>query len=190
MKRIGIFGGTFNPIHTGHLIIAQEVLEQLNLDKVFFVPCNIAPHKIERNLAKAEDRLKMASLAIKGNLSFKVSDWEIKRKGTSYTVDTLKKFKSVFGKQVKLFFIIGADNLKDLNKWKDIKVILQLARMVVVNRPGHPINKIPRNFLKVIIPGIDISSSAIRRRVALKKKVDYFLPCNLSQFIKKQRIYN
>jgi len=189
MMRIGIFGGTFNPIHSGHLIIAQEVLEQLKLDRIIFVPCFLPPHKIERKLAKANDRLKMVSLAVRSNRHFKVSGWEIKQKGISYTVDTVKHFNNLFRDKASLFFIIGADNLKDLNRWKDSKAIMKLAKMVVVNRPGQSLKNLRKEFIPVLIPGIDIASSLIRRRISQKRGIDYFLPSNVKAYIKKRRLY-
>ncbi|MDP2938785.1 MAG: nicotinate-nucleotide adenylyltransferase [Candidatus Omnitrophota bacterium] len=189
MTRIGIFGGTFNPIHLGHLIIAQKVLENLDLKRIIFVPCYIPAHKSKKKLVDAQDRFKMVSLAIEGNSRFKVSSWEIKQKATSYTIDTLKHFKNKLGKNALLFFIIGSDSLKELMKWKDVKGILKLVRLVVVNRPGYNFRKLPRGFIKVSIPGIDISSSLIRKRLSQSKSVDYFLSDKVSEYIKKKRLY-
>lgn len=190
MRRIGIFGGTFNPIHLGHLIIAQEVLEQLGLDKIIFMPSFLPPHKRARKLANAEDRFRMVSLALNRNSYFEVSNWEIRQRKTSYTIDTLKYYKSKFGKKALLFFIIGSDSLKELKKWKDIQGILRLVKVVVVNRPGYPLNNLPKNFIKVLIPGIDISSSLIRRQLALKRNVDYFVTREVEAYIKKKRLYS
>ncbi len=190
MKRIGIFGGTFNPIHLGHLTIAQEVRKRLKLDQVIFVPSFAPPHKVERKLAKAEDRFKMVLLSVKGNAYFRASDWEVKRKITSYSIDTLKHFRNKFGAGTKLFFIIGSDNLKGLRKWKDIKEILKLAKMVVVNRPGHALKGLPKGFLKVAIAGINISSSLIRRRLASHKNADCYLNREVKRYIQKKRLYS
>ncbi len=189
MKRIGIFGGTFNPVHLGHLIIAREVRRRLKLGKVIFVPSFMPPHKVERKLAGAEDRFKMVCLSVKGSSYFEASDWEIKRKATSYTVDTLKHFRDKFGKAAALFFIIGSDNLKGLKKWKDIEDILKLARMVVVNRPGHSLKGLPKKFLRVAIAGIDISSSLIRRRIGLQRNADQFLNREVIKYIREKILY-
>lgn len=189
-KRIGIFGGTFNPVHLGHLKIAQVVLERLNLDKIIFVPCFYPPHKIERKLAKPEDRLKMVSLAIKGNPDFQVSGWEIKHRRISYTIDTLKFLRNKIGKDAWLYFIIGSDNLKQIKKWKDIKGVLKLTKMVVVNRPGSAVSNLPGGFAKVNLPGINISSSLIRRYIALKREVGCFLPDKVLAYINRKRIYS
>ncbi len=189
MRRIGIFGGTFNPIHTGHLIIAQEVLERIKLEKVIFVPCFIPPHKKETNLISATDRFKMASLAVKSNPKFEISNCEVRRKKVSFTIDTLKFFKNKFNGKADLFFIIGSDNIKEFKKWKGINEILKLVKMVVVNRPGHPMKYLAKGFYKVLIPGIDISSSLIRKRVALRKIIDYFLPSEVLIYIKNKGLY-
>ena len=120
MNRIALFGGTFNPIHFGHLLIAEEAFRRLKLKKVFFIPCYAPPHKTSRNLASAQDRLAMIKMAVRKNRHFEVSDLEIKRVGKSYTVDTIREFKKHFSKSTRLMFIIGSDMLDDLKAWKEI----------------------------------------------------------------------
>jgi len=111
VKRIGILGGTFNPVHIGHLAIAQMASDKLRLDKVIFVPCNLPPHKSVKNMPSAHHRYNMVKLAIAGNDQFEISNFEIKKNGKSYSIDTLKYFRRLFGKSAKLFFIVGGDTV-------------------------------------------------------------------------------
>ena len=162
--RIGILGGTFNPIHVGHLVLAEEAREKLNLDKVIFVPAYIPPHKKEEALAEPNDRFKMVELALRGNSDFEVSSFEIDSKTTSYSVETLKAFKQKYGEEAKLFFITGADSLGEIYSWKEIDQIFKLSHFIVANRPGYDIangpadNKIKFCFdlLDRTFPGSDI----------------------------------
>ncbi len=117
--KIGVLGGTFNPVHAGHLILAEEMREKLGLDQVVFIPTCIPPHKQAKGIAPADDRMAMVKLAIKGNRSFSVSDVEIKRQGASYTIDTIRQLKKSYPRD-ELIFIIGSDLLKYLDDWKDI----------------------------------------------------------------------
>ena len=189
MKRIGILGGTFNPIHMGHLAIAQVSRERLSLDKVYFVPTNIPPYKSSRSVISSLHRYNMVNLAIKGNPFFGVSDFEIKREGKSYSIDTVEHFKKVFSKNAKLFFIVGEDAFMTLHTWRKIEEISKLVTFVVVNRPGFK-DKQPKIKSKAIVmPGLDISSSAIRRDLRSGKTVKYFLPEKVLGYIKKKKIY-
>ncbi|MDP3142428.1 MAG: nicotinate-nucleotide adenylyltransferase, partial [Candidatus Omnitrophota bacterium] len=141
--KIGILGGTFNPLHVGHLAIAEAIRDKINLDKVIFVPSYIPPHKSKIKLAAAGMRFKMVKAGIKGNPNFSVSDSEIIRQGKSYSVDTLRYFRKLYRRKAKLYFIIGADSLPELKTWREIRAILKLARFVVVNRPGYAIKNLP-----------------------------------------------
>ncbi|MFC1658597.1 nicotinate (nicotinamide) nucleotide adenylyltransferase, partial [Candidatus Omnitrophota bacterium] len=126
-KKIGILGGTFNPIHMGHLILAEEVLQKIGLSRMVFVPTNIPPHKDNTEIIPAPHRLKMLNLAISGNPGFAVSDIEVKRGNRSYTIDTIKEFNRIYpGKE--LYFIIGSDLFSYLNEWKDLKEIIGLVK--------------------------------------------------------------
>ncbi|MDD5501774.1 MAG: nicotinate (nicotinamide) nucleotide adenylyltransferase, partial [Candidatus Omnitrophica bacterium] len=122
--KIGVIGGTFNPVHIGHLILAEEAREKLGLDKVILIPTAMPPHKDASGIAPAEDRLKMLKLSVKGNKFFSVSDMEIRRRGRSYTIDTLRELKRRFARD-EIYFIIGSDLLKYLNEWKDLGQILE-----------------------------------------------------------------
>jgi nicotinate-nucleotide adenylyltransferase len=186
--KIGILGGTFNPIHLGHLILAQEVMEKLNLEKIIFVPAYLPPHKDNSDIAPALDRFKMVKLAIKGNKRFSVSDIEIKRKGRSYTIDTVKEFKKLYPND-ELYFIIGSDLLNYLDSWKDLDEILKLINFVVATRPGYPLEKIPAHIFRIDIRAIDISGFEIRQAIKNKKSFRYLVPEPVYRYINKRGLY-
>lgn len=189
MKRIGVLGGTFNPIHMGHLAIAQMAQERFVLEKVIFVPCNLPPHKRVENLAPARDRYHMVRLAIKGHPLFDISDFEVKRRGKSYTIDTLEYLRDIYPPKTKIFFIIGGDSFPYLETWRRIEDILDLASFIVVNRPGYRRKRTGIPHHSVIMPGIDISSSFLRRRVAQGKSIKYLVPDAVFQYINQQKLY-
>lgn len=138
---IGIFGGSFNPIHIGHLIAAEEVFQQRSLSKVVFIPTGISPHKESGDLIDASHRYQMVKDAIHDNEHFEISDIEIKRSGRSYTVDTIKAFKEMYGEQHNLYLIVGTDMINEICTWKDIDILSQMCRFIVVNRFPVSINK-------------------------------------------------
>src|SRR6185436_14597746 len=141
MQAVAIFGGTFNPIHYGHLATAEEVRTKFNLDKVIFVPTNLPPHKNQSDLVSARQRWLMTHLATVSNLCFEVSTFEIDSGGKSYTIDTVKHFRKFYGEKVKLYFIIGADMLSEISTWKNIGEILKICSFIAVPRPGFNIQK-------------------------------------------------
>ncbi len=191
-SRIGIFGGSFDPPHVGHLIIAEEARERLNLQKVFFVPAFIPPHKPNAARSNPEHRLQMTKLAIAGNDALEVSDIELRRKGISYTVDTLREFKQRFSK-AELFLIVGADNLLDLDSWKSPDEIRELASLAVYRRRGFDDSQKLKAMEKDIyfLQGtpLDFSSSEIRRRVANGKSLRYLVPEKVEQYILTHGLY-
>ena len=189
MRRIGFFGGTFNPIHLGHLTIAEIVLGALKLDEIIFIPTFLPPHKIDRELISAEHRLNMVKFAIKDNPRFKVSDFEIKQKGKSYTIHTARYFKKVSLSEAKLFFIVGGDSYKNLKQWKSIDELVKIFTFVAVNRPRYGYKKNNHGCVFVDVPGIDISSSYIRQRIKEKKSVRYYVPDKALSYIKKHKLY-
>ncbi|MFH0790506.1 MAG: nicotinate-nucleotide adenylyltransferase [Candidatus Omnitrophota bacterium] len=186
--KIGIFGGTFNPIHIGHLILAEEVLEKLCLDKVIFVPTYLPPHKNNSNIAAADERYKMVGLAIKDNQCFSNSDIEIKRDGRSYTIDTVKEFKKRYPKD-KLYFITGSDLLKYLDEWKDLEEIIRLVKFIVATRPGYPLEKIPKYIQTVAIRAVDVSAFEIRGCIKENKSFRYLVPERVYEYILKKKLY-
>ena len=189
MKRIGILGGTFNPIHIGHLTIAEMVHEQLNLDKVIFVPSNLPPHKSGKKVVSAKDRYHMVCLAVCGNPHFEVSDYEIKKKGRSYSIETVSYFRDQYPLGTKLFFIIGNDLLPTLRTWKRINEILGIVSFVSVNRPGFEEKEPGVKVKSVAVPVLQISSSDVRRRITSDRTSKYLIPDNVLSYIKKKKLY-
>jgi len=193
--RIGILGGTFNPVHIGHLILAEEVREKLNLDKVIFVPTYLPPHKDNSDIASANARLDMVRIAIKDNRYFLASDIEIKRDGRSYTIDTLREFKSIYPKD-DLYFIIGSDLLKYLDDWKDWDEIVKMVKFIVATRPGFPLEEISTYIASrqtgastVAIRAVDVSGFEIRRAIKENKSFRYLVPEGVFKYIDKKRLY-
>jgi nicotinate-nucleotide adenylyltransferase len=186
--RIGILGGTFNPVHIGHLILAEEAREKLGLDKIIFIPTALPPHKDNLNIAPAADRLKMLKLATQGNKYFKVLDIEIKRNGRSYTIDTLRELKSKYSRD-ELYFIIGSDLLKYLNEWKDLNEILKMVKFVVATRPGFPLEQIPSYITTLAIRAVDVSGFEVRQCVAQNKSYGYLVTDKVFDYIKKRKLY-
>ncbi len=188
-KAIGIYGGTFDPIHLGHLITAQYVYELRNLEKIFFVPCNVSPFKIGANTTPSNDRLNMVKLATDGIPYFEISDYEIKKSGVSYTVNTLKYFKEKF-ENIEL--IIGYDNLLQFENWKEPDEIIKLAKLVVLNRRTNEKEKENRFFKFaefVTTPFIDISSSEIRERIKKNLPIDFLVPEKVKDYILTKGLY-
>lgn len=186
--KIGILGGTFNPIHYGHLILGEQVLGQLGLDKVIYVPSFIPPHKKGDGVIAAPQRLKMLNLAVARNGHFSVSDSEIRRRGTSYTVDTLREIKKQYP-SADLFFICGSDLVAEIPTWKDVDDIYKLARFVLAKRPGFGKRLSGKSFLKISVAQVDISSSLIRRLVHERKSIRYLTPDSVAEYIEKKGLY-
>ena len=196
MKRIGIFGGTFDPIHTGHLIMAENVKEQVHLDTVLFVPSGNPPLKDNSGVSPAEVRAEMVRLAISSNSSFGISDVEMKTPAgeKSYTVNTLLKLREEYSaEQVKFYLIIGMDQLIDLHKWKDPGKLFMLSEVVVINRPGYLIQQVENDYgrqcIYVPVPNIDISSTDIRFRIQEKRSIRYLVPDAVEEYIKENQLY-
>lgn len=186
--KIGILGGTFNPIHLGHLILAEEAREKLNFDKIIFVPTFLPPHKALSDIAAAVDRYKMIKLAIKTNKNLAVSDIEIKRDGLSYTIDTVKELKKTYVKD-ELYFITGSDLLKYLNDWKDLSEIIKAVKLIVVTRPGYPLERIPSYISTLAIRAVDISAFEIRQAIKEGNSFRYLVPEAVFNYIKKNNLY-
>ena len=192
MKRIGIFGGTFNPPHIAHSIVAESVRAQLILDKIIFIPSGNPPLK---ESIPAEDRLAMANLAFGDDINFEISDIEIRDiTEKSYTVDTLKKLRIKYeGERIKLFLIIGADNLLDLPRWKDPEQLFQLAEIVVINRPGFDPKNSKQEFYEkakfIDVPFLEISSSMIREYVKIGRPVKYLVTKEVEEYIEDNKLY-
>jgi len=186
--KLGVLGGTFNPIHLGHLVLAEQAREKLSLDKIIFMPANLSPHKENSDVAPAFARYQMVKIAIQGNKYFSVSRLEIKRGGTSYSVDTLKQLRRIYPKD-ELFFIVGSDVLKDLADWKDIEEIFSLAKFVVATRPGYPIGNMPPGIIALNIRAVDICAYEIREFIKNGFSVRYLVPDKVILYIKKKGLY-
>ena len=197
MKKYGIIGGTFDPIHFAHLYIADEAKASLELDKIIFMPNGNPPHKSLKKVSEASIRYEMVSEGIKDFKGFTVSDYEIKKNGPSFTYETLQAFKQ---EDVELFFITGADCLMDLEKWKNIKEIFKVSNFVVFSRPGFTYetlkeqkeyieNKYNTKIIFLNLKDLDISSTDIRERIRLGRNVKFFLPNSVLDIIKREKLY-
>ena len=186
--KIGILGGTFNPIHVGHLILAEEAREKLLLDKIIFVPAAMPPHKDISDIAEAQNRFAMLKLALKDNSHFCVSDIEIKREGRSYTIDTIREFKKLYPND-ELYFIIGSDLLKYLDEWKDLGEIIKMVKFIAATRPGYPLEKIPSYISTLPIRAVDISAFEIRSAIKGNKSFRYLVPDRVFDYINRRKLY-
>ena len=190
--RIGIYGGTFNPMHIGHLIVIESVREQLQFDRLIFIPSANPPNKSDPALAPASDRLHMARLGVDGNPDFEVSDIETNRGGISYTVDTLKALGALYPR-ASLSLIIGADNLIEFQTWRSPDEIVDRAELVVMNRPGYAVhgvkNELSRLAKHVNVPQIGVSGTDIRRRVKLGRSIRYLVPRTIEEYIRQKGLY-
>jgi nicotinate-nucleotide adenylyltransferase len=191
-KRLAIYGGAFNPPHIGHLITVECVREQLRLDGIYLVPSAQPPNKAGVTLAPAEDRLKMTTLAIEGAREMAVSDIEVRRSGVSYTVDTIMALGTQFPDAL-LMLIIGSDNFLEFQTWKSPTEILARVQLVVMNRPGFPVDQAHHELARlatfVKVPQIGISSSDIRRRVKLGRSIRYLVPPAVEEYIRQNNLY-
>lgn len=186
-KRVGILGGTFNPPHLGHLIIAEQVKSQLNLDEVMFIPDYQPPHIDKKTAISAEKRLKMVKLSTMDEPEFKVSDIELRRKGVSYTIDTIKELK-LKNPEVDYYFIIGGDMVEYLPKWYRIEELIELVKFVGVGRPGYrKESKYP--IMWVDVPMTDISSTLVRRNVKQGCSIKYLVTPEVENYIHEEGLY-
>jgi nicotinate-nucleotide adenylyltransferase len=188
--RVGLLGGTFNPIHIGHLVLAQECWHQLSLDKVIFVPAHIPPLKKVEAEVSAADRLNMVRLALEGDNRFEVSTYELDAGGTSYSIDTVKHFRRKYEEKAELFFLTGADSAESLSMWKDVDDILRLTTFVIATRPGWGEKSAYEGRVqRIVIPAIEISSSMIRGRIHRREPIDYLGPAAVVQYIRNKGLY-
>ncbi|MEK7263424.1 MAG: nicotinate-nucleotide adenylyltransferase [Bacteroidota bacterium] len=189
--KLGIFGGSFNPPHIGHLIIAESVREKLQLDNVIFVPAGQPPHKSSQPMLEAMLRLKLLQLAIASQPQFIIDEIELQRIGLSYSVETLQYFAKKYPHDA-LYFLIGADSFLELHTWKSPKEICSLATVVVMNRGGIEI-KNETEFTRLVqfvrVPNIEISSTEIRQRVAMGKSIRYLVTPSVEEYITTHAIY-
>jgi nicotinate-nucleotide adenylyltransferase len=213
LARVAVLGGSFNPIHHGHLLLADEILESLGVDRLLFVPAAVPPHKAPADLAPAADRFAMVQLAIAGHAGFAVTDLELRRPGPSYTVDTLRELAAGGD---ELFFVIGSETFLDLLSWREPRQVAALARLVVIPRAGSPFDpqsaaaqKVlreiglaesgfahvtpgeppPRSVLIAHVTSLPISASDLRRRVRAGRSLDYRVPPAVIDYVRRHRLY-
>ncbi len=190
----GLMGGTFDPIHIAHLIIAEHALDSLDLARVIFIPAARPPHKPGTEVTPVEHRLEMARLATEGNPRLQVSDVEARRASTSYTIETIRELRSEFGDDEKMYFIMGADSLTQFLTWKDPHDLLSACQFVVVPRPGVTVDavdpRIRRSVLVLDTPLLDVASSDIRERVRHGRTIRYLVPPEVSAYIQEKKLYS
>ena len=210
--RVGLFGGSFNPVHFGHLRAAEEVREMLKLDLVYFVPASSPPHKPEGELAPAEHRLQMVRLATKGNRHFMVSDAEVRRAGRSYTIDTAKHFTTTLRHQAQIFILIGSDQFLELETWKDCDELLKLCSIAVhtrlrdgeqaprvslaalkrfgyISEQDHYVNPSGQTLSFVQTTFFPISATQIRQKIQNNESINYLLPGDVVDYIRRHALY-
>jgi nicotinate-nucleotide adenylyltransferase len=198
--RLGIFGGTFDPVHVGHLLVAEQCLEQCRLDEVWFIPAGIPPHKLSQTIAPGKARAEMLELAVVGHERFRVDRRELDRADPCYTVETLASLLSEDPSR-ELYFLLGSDSLIDFPTWREPKRIAELAHLAVSNRGGAPLpdleplrpllgDLVESRVQFVTIPGIDISSSDIRRRIRDGKSIRYMTPRAVECYIATHNLYS
>lgn len=195
----GIFGGSFNPVHIGHLILAEYIRNEFKLDRIMFIPANIPPHKTEERMESAQHRFNMLNLAIESNENFIISKIELNRKGPSYTVDTLTELSRTYSGE-ELYFICGADSLMNFYTWRNIGEIFRLAHIIIAGRAkinDEEFSKMTESLRKqfnarILIsqsPLIDISSTQIRERIQKGLSIKYLVPDKVENYIRLHRLY-
>ena len=197
-ERIGVIGGTFDPIHVGHLIIAQEALTRLGLDQIVFVPAGTPPHKLDHPITDPEHRLEMVRLAVAGNERFSVSRIDIDRSGPCYTVDTIRLLQDAWSGGTEIYFLIGADSLIDLPTWHRPDLLLRLCHVVALARPGYQVDmaalehRLPGigcSIQLIDAPTLDISATELRDRVRRGWSIRYLVPHDIESYIKRHCLY-
>lgn len=183
-EKIGLYGGSFDPIHNGHLILARDAMERLSLDRVIFLPARISPHKVNRPPAPAEARCKMLAAAIGSEPHFEMDACEIDREGPSFTIDTVSLYRQRFP-DAKIYYFIGDDNLPELESWKEISKLRELVQFVVLSRVGMPfLSEFP-----MITRRIEISSTELRNRIARGESVRFMVPSETCDVIAELGLY-
>jgi nicotinate-nucleotide adenylyltransferase len=197
-RRIGVFGGTFDPVHYGHLVCAEQLRESAGLDFVLFIPCSRQPHKPRYVPSDPADRLAMLRAATRRYPAFKVSDMEIKRGGVTYTADTVAELRSLVGKGPEIWLMLGMDAFLEVPRWKDPEVVFRECRFAVATRPGYAraeymtraaTRGLKRRCRFIEITALDLSSTDIRKRVARGKSIRFLLPEPVEAHIRKKGLY-
>jgi nicotinate-nucleotide adenylyltransferase len=187
--RIGIYGGTFDPVHHGHLLLARDVLEQLRFDAILFVPARQSPFKNRQPRATDMQRLAMLRLAVKGNARFWLTRCELDRPAPSYAIDTVEEVRESFPR-AELFWLIGADQLADLDGWRRADELRQLVTFVLLPRTDGAASPVPPGVLSLPQPRrVDISATEIRHRVKSRQPIDHLVPAPIAAYIKRHGLY-
>ena len=195
---VGIFGGTFDPIHMGHLLTAETVRDQYKLEKVVFIPAAVPPHKQDKLVTPAVHRYNMTLLATADNPYFTVSDIEMHRQGPSYSRDTLAELTRVYGQDTEFYFIVGADSIAELHTWNRVEELLAICHFIGASRPGNmadfasvqaSFGTLGNKLHQVDTPELDISSTAIRQMVEQQQSIKYIVPEAVEQYIYKEKLY-
>lgn len=212
--RVGLLGGTFNPVHWGHLRAAEEIREIFDLTQVIFIPTNISPHKEYKEIVSADHRLKMLDLAVEDNTYFFTSDVELKRPGKSYSIETISHFRRTFGEGLTPFFILGIDAFLEITSWKNYQELFSLCNFIVMSRPRYEVNELQKlipiqvkkdyryqpdekrfvnnshfSIYFTEITPIDISSHSIRTLIKGGHSIKYLLPEEVENYVKEHKLY-
>lgn len=201
IKKLAIMGGTFDPIHIGHLMTAEEVRNEFDIDEVIFIPTGHPPHKDAGRVTDSEHRYLMTVLATVENPHFNVSRIEIDRPGTTYTIDTIEGIKEVYGSNIKIYFITGADAVHEILTWERVDELMKICEFVAVTRPGYKrrqlkekVEELKRSFECKVhyleVPALAISSSDIRERIGKNKPIQYLVTQPVEQYIRKFKLYS
>jgi nicotinate-nucleotide adenylyltransferase len=190
MQRIGLFGGSFNPVHLGHLLVAQSAREELQLSRLFFVPAAQSPFKPDVVLAPAAERLRLLRLALAGQTACEIDDQEIRRGGVSYSIDTVRDYGRRFP-SAQVFYLIGTDHVAQLPKWRDAGQLARLVEFVIILRPGQAPAPLPLPFRGRTLSGfpLGVSSSQVRERVKAGLPVDLLVGAAVAEAIRNNRLY-
>lgn len=199
-RRVGFMGGTFDPIHHGHLVTAESVYESFDLDVVIFIPSGSPPHKSGSEVTAPHHRLNMTRQAVESNPHFSVSSVEIEREGPSYTIETMHHFRSCYGSDADLYFITGVDAVVEMRQWKNSEGLFELCKFIAATRPGYPTDgffrfrdRLPpehrKNIKMLAVPALAISSSDLRSRVCRGRSIKYLVPESVEHYIYENGLY-
>ena len=188
--KIGLFGGSFDPIHLGHLLVAQAASEELGLTRLFFIPAAQSPFKLTQNPASPQQRVRLMRLALAGQTRYEIDEQELQRGGTSYTIDTVRDYVRRFP-GARLFYLIGADHIPQLSKWRESDELARLVEFVVIPRPGEPPDVLPPPFRCHLLNGfpLGVSSSQIRVRVRAGFPIHSLVPAAVAEAIQNSGLY-
>jgi nicotinate-nucleotide adenylyltransferase len=190
VEKIGLFGGSFDPVHLGHLLVAQAAREEIGLERIYFIPAAQSPFKPERKPIASSERLRLLRLALAGRADFEIDDQEVRRGGVSYSIDTVRDYLRRFG-GAKLFYLIGADHVAQMPKWREADELARLAHFLVIQRPGESGAALPEPFRGTALKGfpLGVSSSQIRERVRDGLPIEHLVPDAVAEAIQNNRLY-